>query len=160
MQGRMLELCLMEAEHIPQILDLERRCFSDPWSEALFRQELENERSRYTVLLKEGRVIGYLGFWQIFDEGHILNIAIAPEYQGQHFSDILMQDMMQYAAERDIPHLTLEVREGNLPARALYRKYGFYEAGIRKEYYSAPVENAVIMWAEVKSFLEKMRKNY
>lgn len=139
----------MNASHIDAIAALEKRCFSDPWSKKLFEQELTNERSYYVVLLDDDTVIGYAGFWKIFDEGHIMNIAVAPEYRGQHLSHLLMKAFLEFAARSEIRYLTLEVREGNIPARNLYYQYGFEDAGVRKAYYQDNGENAIIMWADL-----------
>ena len=139
----------MQSCHIDAIAALEKRCFSDPWSRALFQQELDNERSYYVVLLDDDVVIGYAGFWKIFDEGHIMNIAVAPEYRGQHLSHLLMKSFLDFAVQNDIRYLTLEVREGNVPARNLYYQYGFQDAGVRKGYYQDNGENAIVMWADL-----------
>lgn len=144
-----MQLVEMGPQHIDAIAALEKRCFSDPWSKKLFEQELTNERSYYVVLLDDDTVIGYAGFWKIFDEGHIMNIAVAPEYRGQHLSHLLMKAFLEFAARSEIRYLTLEVREGNIPARNLYYQYGFEDAGVRKGYYQDNGENAIIMWADL-----------
>lgn len=139
----------LKEEYIFEVAQLEKRCFSDPWSQKLFESELKNERSRFTVLKDGEKIIGYGCFWKIFDEGHIMNIAIAPEYRGKHLSDIIMKDIVEYSKKSGIVFLTLEVRSGNETAKNLYKKYGFKEAGVRKGYYSDNGEDAIIMWAEI-----------
>ena len=90
-------------------------------------------------------VIGYAGLWLIIDEAHITNIAVDPDYRGIGASNVLMDNIIKICVERNIPSITLEVRENNIVARNLYYKYGFIEEGLRKNYYGEN-QNAIIMW--------------
>jgi len=140
----------MTTEHIEEVVEMEKRCFSDSWTEAMFVNELENEKAYYYVLAngENGKIAGYCGFWKILDEGHIMNVAVDIDCRGKHFSDILMDKMLSEAKKLDISAMTLEVRAGNSAAIGLYRKYGFEMAGIRKSYYEDG-ENAIVMWLEM-----------
>jgi ribosomal-protein-alanine N-acetyltransferase len=97
------------------------------------------------VIKKDDVVIGYAGLWLIIDEAHITNIAVDPDYRGIGASNVLMDNIIKICVERNIPSITLEVRENNIVARNLYYKYGFIEEGLRKNYYGEN-QNAIIMW--------------
>lgn len=142
-------VCLMEPRHIAQVSEIERLCFSSPWNETMIADELKNPLSRYIVLLdkqKPEQVVGYGGYWKILDEGHITNVAIRPEWQGQKAGTYLMQQMMAFAFAEGVTAMTLEVRESNQIARSLYEKLGFRAEGLRKQYYEDNREDAVLMW--------------
>jgi len=129
------------------IAELEQICFSDPWSKDSVLYELtENPMATYIVAELEGRVIGYVGVWGIVDEGHITNVAVAPEYRQLHVGSALIATMLEATTSAGMLQHTLEVRAGNEPAKALYRKFGFEEAGLRKGYYENNGEDAIIMW--------------
>lgn len=138
----------MTAEHIPQIAALERRCFSDPWSENALREELFNDTASFLAAVAEdGTVVGYAGLHCVLDEGYIANIAVAPEYRRQGVAGELLGVFLRFG-RANLGFLTLEVRASNEPAISLYRKFGFREAGRRKNYYTAPQEDAILMTVE------------
>jgi len=132
------------------ILEIERVSFSTPWSLASFKAELkDNEYARYLCLESDDQVIGYMGLWFILDEGHITNIAIAPNYRGQQWGEFLMRSVMEKMLGQGMERMTLEVRVSNSPALSLYKRLGFATAGVRKGYYADTGEDAIIMWAEL-----------
>lgn len=138
------------AEDADDIERLEQICFSDPWSKESILYELtENQLSTYIVAEYQGQVIGYVGVWAIVDEGHITNVAVDPEYRRMQVGSALIKTMLKATIELGLKSHTLEVRAGNEPAKALYRKFGFEEAGIRKGYYENNGEDAIIMWRHV-----------
>lgn len=140
----------MHLDDLKTILEIERVSFSIPWSLEAFKTELkDNEYARYFCLELEGQVIGYMGLWFILDEGHITNIAIAPNHRGQHEGEYLMRSVMKKMAEQGMERMTLEVRVSNSLAQSLYKRLGFTSAGIRKGYYADTGEDAMIMWAEL-----------
>ena len=140
----------MEWEDLDAISQIERLTFTMPWSMDSFKTELkENEYARYFCLESEGRVIGYMGLWLIFDEGHITNIAVLPDFQGLGWGGFLLRSVMAEMRMQGMARMTLEVRASNSPALALYRRYGFTVAGVRKKYYADNGEDALIMWAEL-----------
>ena len=143
-------VCMMEPKHAASVAELERLCFSVPWSEQAFLDELQkNPTARYFVLLaKEDptQVVAYGGYWKIFDEGHITNIAVHPDWRNQKAATYLLCQMMQFARVDGIYDMTLEVRTSNMPAQAVYSKLGFRNEGIRKNYYEDTGEDAIIMW--------------
>jgi ribosomal-protein-alanine N-acetyltransferase len=142
----MIQTREMRIEDIDDILSIENECFSNPWSKQAFIGEMANKHAYYLVAEYNQEIIGYIGVWRIFDEGHITNIAIRKENQNKGFGYELLKDLIDRLEEFEISSLTLEVRRSNNQALALYRKMGFEELGIRKNYYTNPVEDAIIMW--------------
>lgn len=138
----------MTAAHIPQIAALERVCFpNDPWSENVFQSALDSPNT--TILLAEGeggKILGYAVVSVILDEGNLDNIAVAPEFRRQGVADALLRALTGFGREH-LSMLMLEVRASNAPAIALYEKHGFRAVGRRKNYYTAPREDAVLMTA-------------
>ncbi|MCL2163693.1 MAG: ribosomal protein S18-alanine N-acetyltransferase [Oscillospiraceae bacterium] len=135
-----------KSSHIDQILKIERLCFSDPWSHAMFADEFENRRAHYFIALVDEEIVGYCGFWSILDEGHITNIAVHPNFRRRGIGAGLVNKLLSYASHNGIESFTLEVREDNTQAIRLYKKFGFVSVGIRKNYYRKEKKNAVIMW--------------
>ena len=132
----------------PQAAELERQCFSDPWTEAQLAGELDNELLSLSAAVGEdGTVLGYAEVRVILDEGTLERIAVAPRYRRQGIAEALLDAYIQYGREH-LAFLTLEVRAGNAPAIALYEKLGFREVGRRKNYYRAEHEDALLMTVE------------
>ncbi len=139
----------MTAEHLDQVAELERLCFSDPWSRRMLAEHLENECAATLVAQGEdGTVLGYAGLLVVLDEGYITNVAVRNEYRRQGIAGELLGVFRRFAEGNKLAFLTLEVRESNAAARALYAKYGYQEVGVRKNYYEHPKENAIIMTLE------------
>ncbi len=139
------KLTPMTEEHIPQIAALERTCFSHPWSEDALRAELWNDSA--VVIAAEGEdgtVLGYAGLQTVLDEGYINNVAVDPRFRRQGVAGQLVEAFLRFGAAR-LAFLTLEVRASNAPAIALYEKYGFTQAGRRRDYYDDPREDALLM---------------
>lgn len=138
-----------EPKDVDDIAEMETICFAHPWSRDSIMQEItSNEMAHYIVAVMDGRVIGYVGVWQILDEGHITNVAVRPEYRGNHIGSTLIGVMIELGNRIGMVRFTLEVRSSNEPAKALYRNFGFKEAGLRKGYYEDNGEDAVIMWRD------------
>jgi [ribosomal protein S18]-alanine N-acetyltransferase len=136
----------IKTQDIEQILTIEKLSFSVPWSEEDFFSELKNPRAHYLVFEEKNQLIGYAGFWQVLEEGHITNIAIAPSFQQQGYGKKLIEAMMNYARILKIEQMTLEVRESNVNALKAYSSVGFHIEGRRSQYYTNPNEDAIIMW--------------
>ncbi|MBQ0079122.1 MAG: ribosomal protein S18-alanine N-acetyltransferase [Eubacterium sp.] len=133
-----------------EIYEIEQLCFPDPWSlESLVYEFEENERAFYVVAELDNKVVGYAGLWWIFDEGHITNVAVRPDYRQRHIAEGIMGVMLQFTNEQGIYHHTLEVRPSNDAAIKLYEKLGFEVEGRRKNYYANNGEDALIMWRHV-----------
>ncbi|MBR0283532.1 MAG: ribosomal protein S18-alanine N-acetyltransferase [Oscillibacter sp.] len=136
----------MTAEHLDEVAELERLCFSDPWSRNLLAEALKNDLSAYLVALDDaGRVAGYAGLTVVLDEGSIDNIAVRPEYRRRGVSAQLLEVFLNFAQGNRLAFLTLEVRASNYAAIALYGSRGFRAVGRRKNYYEHPPEDALIM---------------
>lgn len=137
----------MTVEDIPRVLEIEQASFRTPWPADAYSHELkENRLATYIVANFEDRLVAYAGMWVILDEAHITTIAVEPNFRGQHIGERLLVGLIDAGVERGARWMTLEVRKSNLPAQALYRKYGFREIGTRKGYYSDNREDAIVMW--------------
>lgn len=140
----------MTEEDIDQILEVEHASFTTPWSREAFYNELHNNRfAVYIVLEENDKIIGYCGAWIVIDEAHVTNVAILPEYRGRKLGEALLQKMMSMAREMGAKSMTLEVRVTNHVAQSLYRKLGFQDGGIRKNYYSDNQEDGLVMWVKL-----------
>lgn len=142
----MISISIMNSDDIAEVLKIEKECFATPWSENAFNMELKNKLAKYVVARVDGEIIGYGGLWMIIDEGHITNIAVKEEFRGSGAGSEILKHLIDTCKENGISSMTLEVRRGNEPAKALYKKYGFLEAGIRPKYYADDNEDALIMW--------------
>ena len=131
-------------EDIPQIAEIEKQCFSDPWNEQAFVSGM-NSPFFYGVLFEEGgQVCAYACEMVIFEDAEVLNVAVSPSFRRQGLGEKLLIALEEYAKNKGAERLLLEVREGNSPARGLYEKLGFAPFGVRKNYYEDG-ENAVVM---------------
>jgi ribosomal-protein-alanine N-acetyltransferase len=140
----------MQLDDIARILEIEHVCFSTPWSQQSFIEELTiNTNAHYYVYVLNDVVIGYVGMWLIFDEIHITNIAIHPAYQHQGHGAKLLMHLKTAAVALGGLRMTLEVRISNVAALALYEKFAFKRAGVRKNYYTHPIEDALILWSDL-----------
>ena len=141
----------MSADHLDEAAALERVCFSDPWSRNMLAEELDNALAAFLAALDgTGAVVGYAGLQVVLDEGYILNIAVRPDCRRQQIASQLLEVFINFAQGNRLSFLTLEVRASNAPAIALYERWGFAEAGRRRNYYEHPREDAVIMTREFK----------
>ena len=142
-----LTIRIAREEDIESMAQLDKICFSAPWSKESFESEIvENARALYIVAIVDNELVGYAGMWGILDEGHITNIAVHPDHRRKHIGEALVSILAKTAEESGIDKLTLEVRKSNEPAKALYKKLGFEAKGLRKGYYEDNNEDAIIMW--------------
>ena len=138
----------MNASHVPQIAQLEKRCFSDPWSEKSIASELENPLSVWLVAVDGGQLIGYVGSQTVLDGSDMMNIAVAPDFRRMGIAQAMVSNLIGRLKERNSRCLILEVRVSNLPAIALYEKMGFIQVGRRRNCYQNPKEDALILRKE------------
>ena len=134
--------------HVPQIAELEKLCFNDPWSENSIASELDNRLSCWLVAIADDKVVGYVGSQTVLGETDMMNIAIHPENRKQGIATELIGALIEALNERGSHSLMLEVRASNEPAKSLYLKLGFEVVGIRKNYYRNPREDALILRKE------------
>jgi ribosomal-protein-alanine N-acetyltransferase len=141
------EIVEMNIGHLDGVMIVENLSFKIPWSRNSFLEELtKNNLALYFVAISNGQVIGYGGLWKIFDEGHITNIAVHPEFRLCKVASGIIEKIFDECDRCGIKCLTLEVRKSNIGAQKLYSKYGFKIEGTRKKYYSDTGEDALIMW--------------
>ena len=139
----------MTSAHLDEVADLERVCFTTPWSRNMLAEELDNACSAFLVALDDnGSVVGYAGLLVIADEGYITNVAVSPESRRGGVAGQLLDVFLKFAEANQLAFLTLEVRESNYAAIALYGSRGFRAVGRRKNYYEHPKEDAIIMTRE------------
>lgn len=139
-----------DRSHVKDIHAIEEECFSAPWSEENIISQLNGPNHVFLVAMDGDSVVGYVGMMNVLDEGYISNVAVTAAYRRQKIADALIDKLMERAAALELSFVTLEVRESNDPAKALYRKHGFVEVGLRKGYYTKPKENAVLMTVYLK----------
>lgn len=145
-EGFFGNICIvpLEHRHIKDIAGLEELCFSEPWSEEGI---LEAYRlgTKFFVAETENRLLGYIGIKAVVDEGYITNIAVFPRYRRKGIAKALLDKVFEYAEEKRLSFVSLEVRPSNNAAVSLYEKTGFKEEGRRKDFYRLPREDALIM---------------
>ena len=138
----------MNASHVAQIAELEKICFSDPWSEKSIASELNNDLAFWLTALEEGQVAGYIGSQTVMDETDMMNVAVHPDFRRKGIAEALVNALVDQLKIMGSHCLTLEVRASNTPAITLYEKLGFAEIGRRKNYYRNPREDALILRKE------------
>mgnify|MGYP003282027675 FL=1 len=139
----------MTADHLDEVAELERVCFTAPWSRNMLAEELDNYLSAFLVALDDNdNVAGYAGLQAVLDEGYITNVAVRPDCRRQGIAGKLLQVFLDFAKGNHLAFLSLEVRASNYDAIALYGSRGFRSVGRRKNYYEHPREDAIIMTKE------------
>lgn len=140
------EITDVQLEHIEQIEQLEKQCFSVPWSRQALTSQLPDDMHIFIAAFDDdGNVLGYVGLMYVLDEGYISNVAVSPERRRLGIADRLISTLVERANEKNLSFVTLEVRQSNAPAIELYKKNGFSNVGLRKNYYSKPTEDAILM---------------
>ena len=136
----------MNSFNILGVKEISDLSFSSPWSLLSMEKELINKNAIYIVVKLGSKVVAFGGMWIIFDEGHITNIAVHPDFRRNNFGDTVVENLIKIAKDKNIASLTLEVRSSNIAAINLYEKHNFSVEGIRKNYYQNPREDGYIMW--------------
>jgi ribosomal-protein-alanine N-acetyltransferase len=141
---------LTSPDEIDDVLAIERASFTNPWTRDMYLAELENRGVSFCYLARgpDGRVAGFCSFWRILDELHINNLAVAPGSRRAGVATALLQHVLTEGAKLGARRTTLEVRRSNEIARSLYEQFGFSIAGVRKAYYTHPVEDALVLWRD------------
>ena len=139
-------LMQMSPEDAREAAQIEAGIFSMPWSENSFRTSLQSKDTCYLCWRDENEMVGYCGFLQSFDEADITNVAVRSDHRGRGLGRKMLEELMKCGNQRGVSRFTLEVRKSNETALSLYQSLGFESAGIRKNFYEKPKEDAVIMW--------------
>lgn len=134
-----------DKRHLDALVELEHQCFSVPWTRGQLTAELPDGHHEFLVAEDGETVLGYVGMMYVLDEGYISNVAVSPEHRRQGIASALIEALLRRAEELQLSFVTLEVRESNAPAIALYERFGFAPVGRRKGYYDAPKEDAILM---------------
>ena len=135
----------MTAAHLDGVCAIENECFAHPWSRGSLENALSDPNAVFCVAIENGGVIGYIGMLFVLDEGYICNVAVSESFRKRGVGSALIQTLVTHCKKNDFAFLTLEVRESNAAARSLYEDFGFVKVGERKNYYTDPTENAVLM---------------
>lgn len=144
----MIRLEMMTDAHVFQVAQLERICFSDPWSENSVASELKNPLSLWLVAMDGETVAGYIGSQSVIGEADMMNVAVHPDYRRQGIARLLVTELVAALAKKGVSSLALEVRASNVPAISLYEQLGFIQVGRRPNYYRNPKEDAYILRKE------------
>ncbi len=145
-----LEIKKMTSAHIEEIAELEKECFSSPWSEDGLKSELDNNFARFFVALCDGKIVGYIGSHNVLGEVYITNVAVFPEFRRNGVGSALVEYLLDQMKSENAEFVTLEVRKSNLNAVSLYEKCGFEKVGERKKFYGKPTEDAILMTNYIK----------
>ncbi len=137
----------MQQQDIKAVAEIEARVFTMPWSAKGFQDALQQD-TIFITAKQEEQMVGYCGMYCSFEEGEITNVAVSPESRSQGIGKKLIYQLLNYALEKGITRIVLEVRVSNVPAIKLYEGFGFQKAGVRKGFYEKPGEDAAIMVLE------------
>jgi ribosomal-protein-alanine N-acetyltransferase len=132
------------------VLAVEGESFTNPWTRDMYRWELQNRAVCHIYVVRTAAclVAGFCAFWFVFDEIHINNVAVLPQCRGRGIGTALMRHVLAEARRLGARRATLEVRASNVQAIRLYERLGFYVEATRRNYYSNPVEDALILWRD------------
>lgn len=144
----MIRIRPMELGDVRAVAALDAVCTPTPWAPETFLAEISNPIGYYRVAEQDGVVVGYLGAHVVLDEAHVVTVGVDPRARRQGIGERLLVDALQHAIGMSCHRVTLEVREHNSAAQALYRKYGFVPVSRRPRYYSDNGEDAIVMWIE------------
>ncbi len=139
-EPRVRQMC---AADLPEVMETDRRCLPRPWSEALWREEIESSFSLYLILEEGSEVSGHIGLKLISDEAHVMTIAVRPEKRRRGHARTLIQAAFAVPVAAGARSVYLEVRPSNVAARILYESLGFRPTAVRRGYYGD--EDAMLM---------------
>ncbi|MBR3439258.1 MAG: ribosomal protein S18-alanine N-acetyltransferase [Clostridia bacterium] len=139
------EIVPLQSCHIDAVYELEKECFGNPWSREDLAAQPSNENSRFLVAASGDEVCGYIGVYELFESCEVANLAVKKEFRRKGIAKALLNEAIEGAKSRKREFITLEVRPSNTAALGLYESLGFEKAGLRKGFYSSPVEDALIL---------------
>ena len=135
----------MLVEDLEQVMEIENQLFSVPWTKEGYCTFLTRDDTMFLVVEEKGKILGYCGLLMVLDEGDVTNVAVCRERQLEGIGNFLVSSLLRLAGDQGISMIHLEVRSGNETAIRLYERLGFQRDGIRRNYYSDPEEDAVLM---------------
>ncbi|BCN29667.1 ribosomal protein S18-alanine N-acetyltransferase [Anaeromicropila herbilytica] len=136
----------MKLEDIEKVCEIENILFSSPWKSHDFESSSVDNNNIYLVVVEHDEIIAYCGLWGVAGEGQINNVAVKKEYQNKKIGFLMISELIERGKGKNLTAFTLEVRVSNERAIRLYHRLGFKDAGIRKNFYDKPKEDALIMW--------------
>jgi [ribosomal protein S18]-alanine N-acetyltransferase len=135
----------MQVSDLEEILAIEEASFAKPWTKEMYLKELSNRTSRPFVYRINTEIVGYMCFWVVLDEAHLMTIAVHPDRRGEGIGKAIMEHLEQVSLKEDLKKILLEVGRRNVVARGLYRQSGFTAVGFRKNYYANIKDDALLM---------------
>jgi ribosomal-protein-alanine N-acetyltransferase len=141
---------LTSPDQLEAVIQIEEASFTNPWSRAMYVAELENTGASFIYVARDeaGAAVGFCSFWRVLDELHINNLAVHPFHRRTGVASALLRRALMDGASWGARRATLEVRRSNDPALHLYERFGFSVAGVRRAYYTHPVEDALVLYRE------------
>ncbi|QHQ59922.1 ribosomal protein S18-alanine N-acetyltransferase [Anaerocolumna sedimenticola] len=138
----------MQEKDLLRVHEMECSIFSKPWTVNDFKNSIQNRQNIYLVVEEEDQIIAYCGLWGVAGEGQINNVAVKKSLRGRGIGHAMLSALIGQGKKKGLGAFTLEVRVSNESAIALYHKLDFKDAGIRKNFYEEPTEDALIMWLQ------------
>ena len=135
----------MEVSDTEQVEKIEKQIFSIPWSQKSFEDACQSNDNIYLVCEMNGQIAGYCGLWTVLGEGNITNMAVSGGFRRLGIAEALMKEMEKRGMSKNVVTYFLEVRKSNKAAVNLYKKMGYVQIGVRKNFYEKPVEDALVM---------------
>ncbi len=135
----------MTEADLTSVVEIEKMCFSAPWTKQSFSDGMDSIYQKYFVALSGEKTVGYIVLFHIFEEGEVLNLATLPTERNKGIASKLLEYGFDLLKDLGVSRVTLEVRESNMPAKNLYSKYGFSPISVRKNYYTFPLEDGIVM---------------
>jgi ribosomal-protein-alanine N-acetyltransferase len=135
----------IKASDLDAVMAIERASFAAPWSRNMFLEEMNNRAARVIIFKSNNTLVGYVCFWEVLDEAHLMNVAVHPDYRSRGYGKLIMEKLEAMCFQDGLRRIILEVGRRNIPARRLYRKCGFSAIGFRKKYYAEVKDDALIM---------------
>lgn len=145
----MFSIRRLRREDVADVAELERKIFSDAWSERAILETLDQKQTMLLAAYEDKKMIGYVILYYVLEDGEIARIAVADGYRRQGVATLMLREMAILCRDIGVSKILLDVRESNAAAYAFYERRGFVRDGIRKNFYSNPVENAILMSLEI-----------
>lgn len=145
----MFSIRRIRREDVPDVAELERKIFSDAWSERAIMETLEQKQTMLLSAYEDKKLVGYVILYYVLEDGEIARIAVDDPYRRKGVASRMLRELEILCKDNGVSKLLLDVRESNAAAYSFYEKQGFTRDGFRRNYYSDPVENAVLMSREI-----------